>query len=434
MEIISLLGIIAAIALFVYLAFKGFNLFFNAVAAVVVIILASQLPLLPTLKGPYMNGLAGFLRGYLFLFVLSAVFGKVMEDSGAVRKIALTLAGFTRKTKNQKFWTVMILPLFYFILSYVGISGFVVVFTVVAIGRELFEECDIPWIYYCYGSAGIYPAIVLGGSMQPTNVIVNEGFKLALTSGFALSVIMVAVAFATLAALLKMDMTVTLKKQEGFLPTGEPIKKLQIAAPIPEDQLPGLLFSAIPLLVPIIAIIGFKSDVLVAMSSGILLAFLLGRKNVKSLQGTLSAGIVASIVPVVNVAAAAGLAGIISITPGYKIIAAGLAGLSPMFAGSGIIMMMSAVIGSSSSPIPAFLPYIVEKMGASGVSPDIGARLAVGSSFTYMTPHNPGVVNAVSLTKLPLTQAAWVYFKTTFFPGLVAFLVAVALVFTGVFR
>lgn len=270
--------------------------------------------------------------------------------------------------------------------------------------------------------------------MQPTNVIVNEGFKLPLTSGFALSVIMVGVAFVTLAMILKLDMTASQKKQEGFLPTGEPIKKLQIAAPIPEADLPGLMSSAIPLLVPIIAIIALKADVLVAMSSGIVLAFLLGRKNVKSLQVTLSAGIVASIVPVVNVAAAAGLAGIISITPGYKIIAAALAGLPPMFAGSGIIMMMSAVIGSSSSPIPAFLPYVVERMGASGVSPDIGARLAVGSSFTYMTPHNPGVVNAVSLTRLPLTQAAWVYFKTTFFPGLFAFVVASALVLAGVFR
>ena len=434
MELISLLGIVAAIALFVYLAFKGFNLFFNAVAAVFVIILAAQMPLLPTLKGAYMTGLAGFLRGYLFLFVLSAVFGKVMEDSGAVRKIALTLAGFTRKMKNQKFWTVMILPLFYFILSYVGISGFVVVFTVVAIGRELFEECDIPWIYYCYGSAGIYPAIVLGGSMQPTNVIVNEGFKLQLTSGFTLSVLMVAVAFAVLAALLKMDLAASEKKQEGFLPTGAPIKKLQIAAPIPPNQLPSLFFSTIPLLVPILAIIAFKADVLVAMSSGILLAFLFGRRNIQSVQATLGAGIVASIAPVVNVAAAAGLATIIIITPGYKIIAAALAGLPPMFAASGVIMMMSAVIGSSSSPIPAFLPYIVERMGAAGVSPDIGARLAVGSSFTYMTPHCPGVVNAVSLTKLPLTQAAWVYFKTTFFPGLLAYAAAVTLVLMGILK
>lgn len=434
MEVISLLGIAMAIGIFVFLAFKNYNLFFNAVVAAIVIVVTSQLPILATLKGTYMKGLAGFLQEYLFMFALSALFGKVMEDSGAVRKIAIVLANYTKTTKDKKFWTVMTLPLFYFVLSYVGISGFVVVFTVVAIGRELFEEMDVPWQYYCYGSAGIYPAMVLGGSLYANNVIAANGFKVPLTAGLGLSVIMAIVAFIVLGILIKLDVAATEKKKEGFLPSGGAIKKLQLAAPIPEEQLPTLLPSLLALFIPVILIFAFSVDVLVALLGGIILAYLFGRKNIKSTAGTLTAGIVASIVPVVNVAAAAALVGVIKLTGGYKVVTVVLAEMPPMFAASSILMLIAAMIASSGSALPPLMPYLVEKMTEAGISPSIGARLMVGSCITYMVPHNPGVVNSVSLTKLDLAQVSWIYFKSTFIPGVFSLVTAFLLIYLGVFK
>lgn len=434
MEVISLLGITLAIGIFVFLAFKNYNLFFNAVIAAIVIVVTSNLPVLSTLKGAYMKGLAGFLQQYLFLFALSALFGKVMEDSGAVRKIAIVLANYTKTTKDKKFWTVMILPLFYFVLSYVGISGFVVVFTVVAIGRELFEEMDVPWLYYCYGSAGIYPAMVLGGSLYANNVIAAHGFKVPLTAGMGLSIVMVVVAFIVLGVLIKLDVKASEKKRECFLPSGEAIKKLQLAAPIPEEQLPALIPSLLALFIPVILIFAFSVDVLVALLGGIILAYIFGRKNIKSTAGTLTAGIVASIVPVVNVAAAAALVGVIKLTGGYKIVTVVLAGMPPMFAASTILMLIAAMIASSGSALPPLMPYLVEKMAEAGISPGVGARLMVGSCITYMVPHNPGVVNAVSLTKLGLAQVSWIYFKSTFIPGAFSLVTAFILIYLGVFK
>ena len=87
-----------------------------------------------------MDGVGGFLKNYLLLFMLSALYGKVMEDSGAVRRLTLSLTKLIKKRKNVKFYATCLLPLFYTILGYCGISGFVMVFAVVALGRELFSE------------------------------------------------------------------------------------------------------------------------------------------------------------------------------------------------------------------------------------------------------------------------------------------------------
>lgn len=328
----------------------------------------------------------------------------------------------------------MLLPLFYFILSYVGITGFVIVFTVVAIGRDMFEELDIPWLYYCYGSAGIYPAMVMGGSLYATNIIATEGFKVSPSAGFGLSVIMVIVCFLVLACMIKLDVRKINKSNERFLPYGAAIKSLQMEKKLSDGCLPRFDLAVIPLFAPIVAILFFKVDVLIALTIAIVLAFVLGRGNISSFSKTLSMGVSSSISPVINVAAATGLISVIQITPGFKIISAFLEYLPQMLAGPVILMIMSGVVASSGSPYPPFLPFTVEKMTEAGVSADIGARISASSAFAYMTPHNPGVVNAVSLTKLPLHKAAVIYFKSTFIPGLVCFSVGVALVYLGIYK
>ena len=145
---ISFIGMILGLLLFVVLAFKGFNLILSAVASSCLMFVFSGISILDGLKEFYLPGLAGFLQSYFLLFFLSALMGKLMSDGGNAKKIALSLSGLIKKSKNnQKFFCVLLVPVLYFILCYVGISGFVVVFTVLPIAKTIYEETDTPLIW-----------------------------------------------------------------------------------------------------------------------------------------------------------------------------------------------------------------------------------------------------------------------------------------------
>lgn len=439
---LSLIGIVIAVIVFIFMAFKRINLLFNTVVASVIIIGADILAggavegttVLTALTGTYMAGFSAFMKGYLFLFMLSGVFGKFMTDSGCARAIALGLASLVKKSKNnQKFFTILILPIFYFILSYAGVSGFVLVFTVISIGRELFEECDIPWKFYCYGSAGIYPALVMGGSAYSTNIIATQGYGVDATAAMGLSAVLVAVIFATLAGLIMLDVKKAEKEQEGFLPSGEHIKKLQLSEQIAAENLPSIVVAIIPLLTTIILIIFAKANVLVALTAACIVVLALCFSKFTDLKKSLSEGIVSAGVPLIFVSGAVGLTTIIKTASGFQIVIDALDSLPGMMGGILFVMLVTGVVASSSSSLPSFISDISGQMLGAGLSAEVAARMTVVAGMTYMGPHNPGVINAIALSKIDFKKASMIYFKSTFVPGIVATIVGVILISVGIF-
>lgn len=440
MEYISFLGIVLGLGLFITMCFKKYNMLLTAVASASVMIIFSCYPMelittgfyIDRLTGAYMGGVAGFLKGYLLLFALSALYGKVMEDSGAARRIALALSAATKKGHGaQKFLTVCILPLFYVILGYCGISGFVVVFTVVVLGRELFEECDIPWKYYCYGSAGNIANGVLAGNLQAQNIQAAEVFGVGLSAAPLLSVVFCVVQLGTLALIIYFDVCKSTNRGEGFYPSGAEIIKLKIAAPRDASDCPSLSLSVLPLAVTVFCIAAVGMDVLLTLVLSVAVSFVIFSKKLLDWRDTLGRGISASVGPVISVAAAAGLASVVAASPGFKVISGGLGALPEMYAGIGLV---AAVTLFTANPVPVFSAFgdrIVEYFSAAGLSPDVGARLALCAGITPCPPWNAGVVNAVELTKIDFKVAAWYYFKGSFFSGLAGLVAAIILIKAG---
>ena len=93
---ISFIGMILGLLLFVVLAFKGFNLILSAVASSCLMFVFSGIGILDGLREFYLPGLAGFLQSYFLLFFLSALMGKLMSDGGNAKKIALSLSGLIK--------------------------------------------------------------------------------------------------------------------------------------------------------------------------------------------------------------------------------------------------------------------------------------------------------------------------------------------------
>src|SRR5258708_39089208 len=88
MTAIGLLGILAGLGLLIWLAFRGWSVLLLAPLAALIAALFSREPLLAHWTQTFMGSAAGFLAQFFPLFLLGALFGKVMEDSGSVAAVA----------------------------------------------------------------------------------------------------------------------------------------------------------------------------------------------------------------------------------------------------------------------------------------------------------------------------------------------------------
>ncbi len=430
MEWLSLISIILAVGLFVFFCFRKMKVFISTIIVSFVVIILSGLPILETITGTYMSAFGNFMTKYLLLFLLSALFGRVMEDTGSVQKIANTVVVFAKKSKNPQFWAAFSLPIFYCVLSYVGISGFTIIFTVLAIGRDMFKELDVPWWMYPYGSAGIMWAICLGGNIYNTNIIASNGFGTGLYAGMGMSVVCFIVYGVVLALLCRHDLKKYKKRGEGFLPSGAPMLDAKLKAA--REDIPNLFVAVLPLILPIVLLAAFQVNVLVAMLIAIIVCVLLNLKRVHAPMATIGDGCAAGIMPLVNVCAATGFVAVIKAASGYSVIMNALYSLPELGSALGLGLIMSAVVASSTSALSPIIDDLVKMYTDAGIGMSEAHRLSTMSVCTYMTPHNSGVVNALSLNKLDFAKGAWIYFYTTFVPGVCALAVGVVLVLIGV--
>ena len=90
---IGLIGILLGLAGLVWLSFRGWSVLVLAPAAALVAAAAAQEPLLANWTITFMGAAAGFILQFFPLFLLGAVFGKLMEDSGSVAAIARWMTG-----------------------------------------------------------------------------------------------------------------------------------------------------------------------------------------------------------------------------------------------------------------------------------------------------------------------------------------------------
>ncbi|MDP1860930.1 MAG: hypothetical protein Q8K82_19810, partial [Gemmatimonadaceae bacterium] len=86
---VSVVGIIVSLLLLMWLAYRGFNVLILApVLALLAVLIGGDTRLLGTYTQIFMTGLGGYLMKYFPLFLLGAVFGRLMEDSGSAESIA----------------------------------------------------------------------------------------------------------------------------------------------------------------------------------------------------------------------------------------------------------------------------------------------------------------------------------------------------------
>ena len=136
---IELLGILISLGLLIFLAFRGFTLLLAAPLAAIVAALFSGEPVLAKWTLTFMQATANFIRNFFPLFLLGGVFGKLMDDSGAALAIAKGIVLRLGETR-----AAMAVVLACAVLTYGGVSLFVVAFAVFPVAAALFRQAKVP--------------------------------------------------------------------------------------------------------------------------------------------------------------------------------------------------------------------------------------------------------------------------------------------------
>jgi H+/gluconate symporter-like permease len=135
----GLVGILLALALLIWLAYRGWSVLIVAPVAALVAAATSGQPLLASWTQTFMGGAAGFAAQWFPMFLLGGLFGKLMDDSGSIRSIAYFL---TERLGARR--TMLSVVLASAAVTYGGVSVFVAFFVLVPMADEMFRAANIP--------------------------------------------------------------------------------------------------------------------------------------------------------------------------------------------------------------------------------------------------------------------------------------------------
>lgn len=136
----SLIIAVGALVLLMFVAYRGFSvIMFAPVAAMLAVLLTDPAAVPPIFTGLFMSKMVGFIELYFPVFLLGAIFGKVIELSGFSKSIVASVIGVVGAKR-----AMLAIVLVCNILTYGGVSLFVVVFAVYPFAAEMFRASDIP--------------------------------------------------------------------------------------------------------------------------------------------------------------------------------------------------------------------------------------------------------------------------------------------------
>lgn len=433
-DMLSFAGIVVGLLLFVLLAYRGFNLVLSAMVSSCVIFLFSGVGLLEGLNSIYLPGMADFIKNYFMIFLLGGLLGRLLSDGGNARRVALCLASVIRRSRNNRqFFCVLMVPVLYFFLCYAGISGFVVVFTVLPIAKDLFEETNTPWRLYCCAGAQTVNAAILAGSLQACNVYAAGVCGTSTTAGWKLSLIAVTVFWAVSLTMLRLVLNHARKNREEFLPSGRGIQETSFDEGMAEELLPGILPAVLPLAAVIFLSAVLKLDVVVSLAAGCLLTVVTGARSLMPRLGaSLASGALSVYGPVLSVSATYGIGVVLKNVPGFCYFESFFADLPGLLGAPALGVAVAFIMASSVAPIPALGAQMLEQYMAAGVSAANAHRMMMITSFGSIAPHNAGISNAASLLRLSYAECLKMYVLFTWIPGIITTVVAVLCLAVGI--
>jgi H+/gluconate symporter-like permease len=460
----GILGILLALGLLMALAYRGISVLILApLMALLAALLSPGTPLLASYTQVFMPALGGFIVAFFPLFLLGAVFGKLMEDSGAARVIAHGIVAWLGAQR-----AILAIVLACAVLTYGGVSLFVVAFAVYPIAAALFRQADIPK-RLIPGTIALgaftFTMTALPGTPAIQNAIPMPYFGTTPFAAPGLGVIGGAVMAVFGLLWLQRRARLARAAGEGYGNHDEPPTA---GATTPElTPARGDLLRALAPVALVIALnyalatwwlpamdtsylseIRYGSTdinrlrgiwaVIVALCTAIVVIMVLQRKRLNHLGQTLEQGASGSVMPLLNTASQVGFGAVIASLAGFVLIRDAVLGIAPdnpLVSMSIAVNILAGITGSASGGMSIALQTLGETwlaMGqAAGIAPDLLHRVtAIATGGLDALPHNGAVITLLGICGLSHRQSYTDIFMVAVAIPLLA-LVAVVLLGSG---
>jgi len=437
--IMSMIGLIGGLILLIWLTMKGVNIIIVGPISALFVAVLSGMPLFPQLAEEgvanfvtsYMTGFTGFIMSWYLMFLLGAVFGKVMEDSGA----ADAVAKFIVDKLGMKYATLSIV-IACAILTYGGVSLFVVAFAVYPMAISLFKEADLPrrFIPATLALGSVTFTMTSAGSPEIQNWIPIEYLGTNHLAGWEVSLI-VAVFMAVFGYWwLKRIIKKAVDKGERFV-ARDTDPKVDATR-----SLPNPIVSMVPLAVVLIISFIFhhnlaQSALILALLGGIIATFIVSWKHFKNPWEAVSQGTLGAIVAIGNTAAVVGFGGVAKAVPAFTFAVDSMTSIpgSPLIGAAVAVSVIAGMTGSASGGQTIALPLIAPGYLDAGVNPEALHRVvAISSGALDSLPHNGYVVTTIqSVCGEKHKDAYWSVAATTVVTPAIGVVIAIILFSLG---
>ena len=460
----NLLIVLAALVFLMFIAYRGYSvILFAPVAAMGAVLLTDPSLVPPLFSSVFMEKMVGFVKNYFPVFMLGAVFGKVIELSGFSKSIVSAVIGVLGRDR-----AVLSIVVVCAILTYGGVSLFVVVFAVYPFAAEMFRQGDIP--------KRLIPATValgafsftmdaLPGTPQIQNIIPTTFFNTTTWAAPVLGLIGSVFVFVAGIAYIEGRRRAAQRNGEGY---GTVL--LNEPEPFEEKDLPNPWIALSPLVV--VGVANFVLTKLVPRAYGAAHEVTLGGQTIVTkvaplaaiwaVEGALLLGILTVFVfawrPVLarfadgskaavagallaslNTASEYGFGGVIALLPGFEMISAALRAIpNPLVNEAVTVTVLAGITGSASGgmsiALAAMSDTFIAAAQAANIPLEVFHRVAAMASGGMDTlPHNGAVITLLAVTGLTHRQAYKDVFVITLTKTVAVFVVIGFFYLTGIY-
>jgi H+/gluconate symporter-like permease len=448
----GILAITIALVLLIHLAYRGMSLLILAPALTALLALASAgTPLLASYTQVFMGAAGDFIIRYFPLFLLGAVFGKLMEDSRSAEVLASTIV---RRLGNARGMLAVVLSCA--VMTYGGVSLFVVAFAVYPIAAALFRQADLPK-RLIPGTIALgaftFTMTALPGTPAIQNAIPMPYFGTtpfaAPGLGILTGLMMLVLGQAWLSQRARQARTAgegyghqDSNGAEGIDRTlrehaaGEGFDVVEIPPESAPPDSPPLALAILPIALVIGLNLVFTALIIPAMDTGYLAEPVYGATTIEAVRGlwsviaalvvaiivlvlanlrrlprltaTLDGGANASLLPIFNTASLVGFGSVVASLAAFDAISAWittLGGQNPLISLAISVNVLAGITGSASGGMSIALATLGDAymaMGQSaGVSPELLHRVtSVATGGLDALPHNGAVITLLSICGL----------------------------------
>lgn len=436
----DILIVLLSLTLLMVVAYRGMSVILCApLCALLAVLLAhGATPVLPFYSSVFMHKMVGFIELYFPVFLMGAVFGKMIDLSGAAASISSTIV---YRLGAQRVMLAVVLACV--VLTYGGVSLFVVAFAVYPLAAGLFRECNIPKRLIA-GTIALgsftFTMDALPGTPQIQNVIPTTFFGTNLYAaprlGFAgaLFVLLTGMAYLT------WQKNRAAAAGEGY---GEGHSNEPEAAHPTDEKMPFAL-AILPLLVVAgsnfllsrqlpkifgesysLASFGVEQEAItvskmsgiwsieLSLAAGILVTLALGFPRIRGrAKKGLDAAVAGALLATTNTASEYGFGGVIAALPGFAAVKNAVASAfsDPLVNEAVSVNLLAGVTGSASGGLSLALAAMgktyLEAAQAQNISPEVLHRVASMASGGMDTlPHNGAVITLLLVTGLSHRQS-----------------------------